>query len=171
MAKEKSNTVKIATLAICIAVVCVFTMVIKIPTARGYLNTCDVAICFIAYTLGPVTAGLSAGLGTALADALGGYPQWAVISFIVHGLEGLLMAIIMSKDTITFARKLIAGLVCMVIVAGGYCLLAGFFLTGFPTAIAEIPGNLIQSGVGVVAGFILSEAVRKAYPPVKTISW
>ena len=56
-------------------------------------------------------------------------------------------------------------------VAGGYCLLAGFFLTGFPTAIAEIPGNLIQSGVGVVAGFILSEAVRKAYPPVKTISW
>ena len=61
------------------------------------------------------------------------------------------MAIIMSKDTVTFARKLIAGLVCMVIVAGGYCLLAGFFLTGFPTAIAEIPGNLIQSGVGVVA--------------------
>ena len=171
MAKEKSNTVKIATLAICIAVVCVFTMVIKIPTARGYLNPCDVAICFIAYTLGPITAGLSAGLGTALADALGGYPQWAIISFVVHGIEGLLMALIMSKDNITIVHKLLAGLVCMIVVAGGYCILAGLFLTGFPTAIAEIPGNLIQSGVGVVVGFILSEAVRKAYPPVKTISW
>ena len=68
-------------------------------------------------------------------------------------------------------RKLLAAIVCMITVAGGYFLLAGTFLYGYPTAAAEIPGNLIQSGVGAVLGFILSEGVKKAYPPVKSLSW
>ena len=64
MAKEKKSAVKAATLAVSIALVTVFTTVVKIPTGGGgYLNCSDVAIAFIAYTLGPVTAFVAGGVG------------------------------------------------------------------------------------------------------------
>ena len=178
MAKEKKSAVKAATLAVSIALVAVFTTVVKIPTGGGgYLNCSDVAIAFVAYTLGPITAFIAGGVGAAFADAIGGYAQWVPITFVAHGLEGLFMALILKEGKREFGkkemwiRKLLAAVVCMVTVAGGYFLLAGTFLYGYPTAAAEIPGNLIQSGVGVVLGLILSEGVKKAYPPVKSLSW
>ena len=168
---NNKSAVKIATLAISIAIVTVFTMVVRIPTGKGYLNLCDVAIAFLAYSLGPITAGVAGGLGPALADAIGGYPQWAIVSFLVHGLEGLVMALIVYGDKISFGRKLLAGLSCILLVAGGYCVLSGLFLTGWEAAIAEIPGNIMQSGVGAVAGLFLSEGVKKAYPPIRGLAF
>ncbi|WP_319756402.1 ECF transporter S component [uncultured Sphaerochaeta sp.] len=91
------NALKVAMVSVLTAVVVVFTMVVRIPTAKGYLNLCDVAICFIAFTFGPWSAFIAAGLGTALADLISGYAQWAPISFVVHGVEGLLVALIVQK--------------------------------------------------------------------------
>ena len=89
---RSNSAVRLATLAVAIALVCVFTMVVRIPLGAGYLNLCDVAIAFCAYALGPVTALVAGALGPAFADLAGGYAQWALVSCIVHGLEGLLMA-------------------------------------------------------------------------------
>ena len=47
----------------------------------------------------------------------------------------------------------------------------GAFLTGFEASLADIPGNLLQSTAGAVFGLILSEAIVKAYPPVKKFAW
>ncbi len=168
---KNKSAVKIATLAISIAIVTVFTMVVRIPTGKGYLNLCDVAIAFLAYSLGPITAGVAGGLGPALADAIGGYPQWAIVSFVVHGIEGLVMALIVYGKNPSFIRKLCAAISCIVIVAGGYCVLSGAFLTGWEAAIAEIPGNIMQSTVGAVFGLALSEGVKKAYPPIRGLAF
>lgn len=168
--REKKTSVKIATVAISIAVVTVFTMVVRIPTGRGYLNLCDVAITFIALTLGPITAFFAGGLGPAIADAIGGYPQWAVVSFIVHGVEGLLMALVV-KGNANLVRKIVAMVVCVLVVTLGYYVLSALFITDWPMAAAEVPGNLAQSGVGAVVGFLLSEAVKKAYPPVRSLAF
>ena len=90
---------KIASLAILIAVTTVFTYIIRIPIAptRGYINLGDVAIFFTAITFGPITAFLAGGLGTALADLFAGYAQWAPITFFAHGLQGLLVGLILNK--------------------------------------------------------------------------
>lgn len=77
----QNPALKVAMIAVLTAVVVVFTIVVKIPTARGYLNLCDVAVSFIALTFGPWTALLCGGLGAALADLISGYAQWAPISF------------------------------------------------------------------------------------------
>ena len=82
--KSAASGTKVATLAVAIALVTVFTMVVRIPLGTGYLNLCDVAIAFVAFTLGPVTALVAGGLGPCIADLAGGFGQWAVISFIVH---------------------------------------------------------------------------------------
>lgn len=168
---EKNNAVRIATLAVSIALACVFTMVVRIPLGTGYLNLCDVAIAFCAYTLGPVTALAAGAVGPAVADLAGGYAQWAAVSFIVHGIEGLVMALILRGMHRSSLAKFLAMVFCILIVPAGYYVLSGAFLVGFEAALADIPGNLIQSTAGALFGFVLSEAVIKAYPPVKSFAW
>jgi uncharacterized membrane protein len=168
--EKKSDALKVAVVAVLTAVVVVFTMIVKIPTAKGYLNLCDVAVCFIAFTFGPWTALLCGGLGAAIADLLSGYAQWAPISFVCHGLEGLLMALAV-KGGVKGIRIIISAIVCLVSVAGGYFLLAGFFISGVSVALAEGPGNLAQAAVGFVLGLVVSKAVKRAYPPVAGLAW
>ena len=169
--KSAASGTKVATLAVAIALVTVFTMVVRIPLGTGYLNLCDVAIAFVAFTLGPVTALVAGGLGPCIADLAGGFGQWAVISFIVHGLEGLLMALIFRFVPQKGLAKLLAGAHCILIVPLGYYVLSGVFLVGFEAALADVPGNFIQSTVGAVLGFALSEAVVRAFPPVRHFGW
>ncbi|MDD3057445.1 MAG: ECF transporter S component [Sphaerochaeta sp.] len=172
--QQNRNALKVAMVAVLTAVVVVFTLVVRIPTAKGYLNLCDVAICFIAFTFGPWSAFIAAGLGTALADLISGYAQWAPISFVVHGVEGLLIALIVRQkgnEAVSFARKLLAGLVCIATVSLGYFALSALFISTVSVAAAEIPGNIAQSGVGFVLGLGVSSAVKKAYPPVRSLAW
>ena len=170
MNKEK-HALKVAVVAVLTAVVVVFTLVIRIPTTKGYLNLCDVAICFIAFTFGPVSAFLAAGLGTAIADLISGYAQWAPISLIVHGIEGLLIALIVRKQPLSKMRTLLAAIGCVLTVSLGYFVLSALFISTVAVAAAEIPPNMIQAGVGVVFGLALSKAIKRAYPPVSALSW
>ncbi|MDD2231968.1 MAG: ECF transporter S component [Sphaerochaetaceae bacterium] len=169
MQDQKSRPgLKIALVAIMTAITVVFTLFVRIPTTKGYFNLCDVAIYFCAFTFNPLVAFISASLGTALADMISGYPQWAPVSFVVHGLEGLAVALVLRRSR-TVIRKIIASVLGIIIVGGGYYLLGGLVLTGFPTALIEIPANLAQSAIGAVFGFIVSAAVAKAYPPIKEL--
>ncbi|MGD1823160.1 MAG: ECF transporter S component [Pleomorphochaeta sp.] len=180
MGNQKSNSaLRTSLIAVLTAVVVVFTIIIKIPTpTKGYLNLCDLAICFIAFTFSPMTAFIAGGLGTAIADIISGYPQWAPISFVVHGLEGLVVALIVKRSVqdisdgvkVSPLRVILAMVVCVIIVAGGYFILTAIFMSiGIGAAAAGIPGNIAQAGIGVVAGYALSRAVVKAYPPVQNL--
>ncbi|MDD3941460.1 MAG: ECF transporter S component [Sphaerochaetaceae bacterium] len=168
---------RIALMAVLTAVVVVFTLLVRVPTPiKGYISLCDVVIVFSAYLFGPWVAAIAGGLGTGIADVIGGYAQWAPLSFLIHGLQGLLIAIIarspvkgnVAADS-PLIRLVIAGVVGMIVMAGGYYL-AGGFLYGFEAALVEIPLNLMQSGVGVVLGIIVSRSVLKAYPPVRSLA-
>lgn len=173
------NTKRIAILSVTIAIVAVFTFVVKIPTpGGGYINAGDVAIFFVSFTFGPFTAFVSAAFGSMIADVLSGYAQWAPISFIVHGLEGLLVAFILKtkKEEVLSKKKRIikeigASFVGVFIVSGGYFLLSGLFIYGFTTSLVEVPMNIAQSAIGAILGLALSESVRKAYPALRNLSF
>jgi uncharacterized membrane protein len=162
---------KIASLAILIAVTTVFTYLIRIPVAptRGYINFGDVAIFFTAITFGPITAFLAGGLGTALADLFAGYAQWAPITFIAHGLQGLLVGLILRKK-ISITTLIFSFIAATAVMAGIYYITAGF-MYGFGPAMAEIPGNILQNLAGITVGLPLATAVRKAYPPIQNYKW
>ena len=167
-----SPAFRIASIAILAAVTTVLTRVVQIPLpARGYINLGDVAIVFTAITLGPFSAALAGGLGTALADLLSGpYAFWAPISLVVHGLQGLLIGLIARARPNNLFLQILGGVVGMIIMAGGY-LLAGLFIEGAGPALTEVPGNLIQGGAGVVLGILVAAAVSRAYPPVRQWKW
>lgn len=166
-----SPALRVASVAILAAVTAVFTLFIRVPSpARGYFNLGDVAVAFSAYTFGPLTALIAGGVGTALADLIGSYVQWAPISLVVHGLEGLLIGLIARIRPGRIGISGAAGAVGIVVMVGGY-FAGGILLTGIGPALAEVPGNIVQSAAGVILGVPLSLAVARAYPPVRRYSW
>jgi uncharacterized membrane protein len=172
-----SPAFRIASLAILTALAAVFTYIVRIPIARtgGYLNLGDVIIYFTAFTFGPVSALVAGGLGTAITDLISGYSQWAPISLLAHGLQGLAAGLIASipwrERTSTFNPFwVVAAVAGTVIMAGGY-LVAQILMLGAGAALFELPWNLLQNLIGVVGAIPLTIAVRKAYPPVTELRW
>lgn len=186
---------KVASLAILIAVTALFTYIIRIPIAptRGYINFGDVAIFFTAILFGPWTAFIAGGVGTALADLISGYAQWAPFTFFAHGLQGLFIGLVIkaglgmrnaaqqkksekAEETSSQRRMpsiltLIIAFLIGTITMGGIYFITGGIMVGFPAAAAEMPGNILQNAVGVIGGTPLALAVWKAYPPIRHYSW
>ena len=84
---------RIALAALLIALTTVFTLLIRVPVpvTQGYVNLSSVAITFSGLIFGPWMGGVAGGIGAALADLLGGYAQFALLSLIAHGSEGFLI--------------------------------------------------------------------------------
>jgi len=171
MAQEVKNDIKkalqvntIPLIAIMTAVTTVLTMLVKIPTPiRGYLNLSDTMIYFSAYAFGPWVGGIIGGLGPALSDLISGYPQWAIFTFVIDGLQAVLVGLLVKK--FNPANIIIGSVIAGVWKVFGY-FIAGGILSGFGPALGEIAGNSFQMVVGLIVGFALFTAVRQAYPPL-----
>lgn len=151
-------------IAIMTAVTTVLTMFVKIPTpTRGYLNLSDTMIYFASYAFGPWVGGIIGGLGPALSDLIGGYPQWAIFTFIIDGVQALIVGLLLKefKPLNVIGVSVLAG----VWKVFGY-FIAGGILSGWGPALGEVAGNSFQMIVGLIVGLALFSAVRKAYPPL-----
>jgi len=163
---RNSRAYVIAITGVMIAVTAVFTLLVRIPipATLGYFNFSDVAIYFASFAFGPWVGLVAGGVGAALADVIGGYAQFALLTFCAHGLEGLIAGYL--------ARKRSGGWLLLAWAAGALCMIGVYFLGEFyifgigPEAFAEIPVNLLQNVVGGLVGIPLYYAVRKAYPPI-----
>lgn len=163
---RRISALAVAVTAVMIAVTTVFTIAVRIPfpATQGYVNFSDVAVYFSAFAFGPWVGLIAGGLGAALADVMGGYAQFAVLTFLAHGLQGLLAGCLGRNRG---PSGMVAGwLLGSVAMAGLYCLGEGLVLTGWGPALAELPLNLFQNLVGGVVGIPLVLAVRRAYPPI-----
>ena len=158
-------------MAVLAGLVAVFTLFIRVPSpAKGYFNLSDAAVVFAGLVFGPLTALLAGGLGTAAADLIGGFALWAPISFVAHGLQGLVIGLLSQRKPGSVPLAIAACAAGIVVMAGVY-LAGGILIAGPGAAVAELPGNLVQAAAGTVLGIPLSIAVRAAYPPVRDLSW
>ena len=157
----------IALVALLIALTTVFTLVVRVPVpaTQGYVNLSDVAIAFIGLAFGPWVGLAAGGVGAALADLLGGYTQFALLSLVAHGLEGLVIGLL-GRGRRSAAGMALAWLPGALIMIASYLVGEGLFLTGWPAALAEVPLNAFQALMGAVVGIPLMLAVRRAYPPI-----
>lgn len=165
------KTKKIVMTALFAALACVATMSIKIPTpgTGGYIHPGDAIVILSGIILGPIYGLLAAGMGSAMADLLGGYFIYVPITFAVKGLIALFTAFAYQKmgksKTRRYAAVVVGGVLDILLVTGGYGL-CEVFLYGAPAAAASVLANLIQGAGGLIIALILYP-VLTAVPDVR----
>ncbi|MHA1684527.1 MAG: ECF transporter S component [Promethearchaeota archaeon] len=99
------STKGVAITGIFTALTTVVTMIlaIPIPASSGYFNFGEALIYVTAFLFGPYVAFVTGGVGSALADLFLGYGYYAPGTFIIKGLEGLVVGYIFYR----FKTKLI----------------------------------------------------------------
>lgn len=161
---NSNKTLRIVMTALLAAMACVATMVIKIPipATGGYINLGDGIVILSGILLGPVYGGIAAGLGSALADLLGGYIAFAPATFIIKGLMAVVAALLI-RDV---SRKnifnvLFAGCIAEVIMVAGYFVFEALIMGYGLAAGAAIPGNAIQGVAGIVIATLLMPVIKR----------
>ena len=116
---------------------------------------------------------LAGGIGSAMADLLGGYFVYVPITFVIKGLISLISGLIYQKLGTTsksrYTAVILGGVVDIVLVAGGYFLCEAVFLYGFAASAASIPANIIQGVGGLIISCVLYP-VLNAIPEVRQVA-
>lgn len=136
-------------------------MVIRIPTpaTKGYINVGDSFIFLSSALFGSLMGFIAGGIGSALADLLSGYAYWAPWTFIIKGIEGLIVGLMYKKYTNEYLKvvSLIIGALWMVL---GYYI-AGGIMYGFKTSLVDVPSNLVQGFASIIIGYILIRLISR----------
>jgi uncharacterized membrane protein len=165
MRRKSVDPRTLAVTAVMTAIVFVLTRMVQVPTpAKGYIHLGDAGVFFSAFAFGPWVGAVAGGLGTGLSDLTSGFPQWAIFSLLIHGLEGWIVGWT-SRRWDGVAGIILSTVVGGVVVVVGY-LGAGILLSGVGAAVAELPLNVVQVAGGALVGVPLFAAVRQAYPPI-----
>jgi uncharacterized membrane protein len=134
---------------------------IPAPVPPGYINFGDTVIFLTAVLIGWKGALVAGALGSMLADVSLGAFLYAPITLVVKGLEGWLAGVVMKRTGMKkpgIALGMLAGALLMIT---GYFLaetiLLGFFdeTFGLAAALSNLPANLVQGAVSVIAGWLI----------------
>ena len=162
--KESNITRKIVMSAMFAALVCIATMMIRIPSPlKGYLNLGDGIVLLAGWMLPPFYGFLAAGAGSALADLFSGYVVYAPATFIIKGLMALVAyyGFQLFRNIIgTQPSRIVAGIAAEFVMVLGYFVFEGF-LYGFVPSIVNIPANSVQGLAGLILGCALIKMFEK----------
>lgn len=128
----------------------------SIPVPGGHLYLCDIAICTAAILLDPFHAAVVGGVGSFLGDFFF-YPAPMFVSLVTHGIQAFVISMFANK-IIQKNHKLgaIAGVsIGAVIMVIGYTLGRAYVYSTPEYAIIKLPYEILQAGIGAVAGVII----------------
>ena len=159
-----SKTKRIVITALMAAMVCVATMVIKIPSPlKGYLNIGDCIVLLCGWLLAPGYGFLAAGLGSALADMFSGYITYAPATFLIKGVMALIAFAcfkLMNQRIGKLPSQIIGAVLAEIIMVLGYYVFEGFMYGFIPSAV-NIPANAVQGAAGLILGIILVKVFER----------
>lgn len=161
----KQSLRKIAVASVLSALICVATMIVKVPTPlKGYANLGDCVVLIAGWLLPPGYGFLAAGIGSGLADVFSGYAIYAPATFVIKGLMALICFLLRNSVKGKAKKELpvlmISGFVAEVIMVVGYYVFEGF-VYGWSASLVNIPANAIQGVIGLVAGVTISSQLLK----------
>ncbi len=153
--------------AVLTALVAAATLLIRIPVpaTQGYINLGDAVVIAAALVLGPRTGLIAGGIGSALADWLGGYAHWAPFTLIIKGLEGFLVGYIVSRRWGSRRLRTI-----LAVASGGLTVVGGYLLVeiglyGREAALVAAMANSVQALCGMIAGVATATVLRRLIGP------
>jgi len=163
--KSQYSPALIAISAVMTALVCVTTilMMYPIPATEGFFNIGDAMIIVTALTFGSAVGAIAGGIGSSLADFIGGFYVYVIPTLVIKGVEGYLVGWISSKNKEQkFQNTILAWFI------GGLAMVSGYFIVqvfmyGFAAAIVEAPFNFVQMAVSGIVGIPLSQALKRRF--------
>ena len=146
------------------AMVCVATMIIKIPSPmKGYLNIGDCIVLLCGWLLAPGYGFVAAGLGSALADMFSGYLTYAPATFLIKGSMALIAFAclkLVNKRIGRLPSQIIGAVFAEIVMVLGYFVFEGFMYGFIPSAV-NIPANAVQGAAGLILGIILVKVFER----------
>lgn len=150
------KVLKLVIAAMFASLVCVATMVIKIPTpTNGYVNLGDCIVLLSGWLLGPVYGIAAAAVGSMLADLFSGYPAYAAATFVIKGVVALIAWLIFGRKGKGAVLAVISAVLAEVFMALAYFLFEWLLMGQGLAAAVGIPANLVQGLVGAVLALLL----------------
>ena len=149
------------------AITCLATMIIKVPTigTGGYVNIGDSVVLIGAWLLGNPYGALAAGIGSALADLLSGYPAYvpgtAIIKFVMAFAASVVVKMLDKKSIPAPVSYIISSVVAEIIMIFGYFLYESTVLGYGIAAAASIGSNAIQGITCIILGNALIYVLTK----------
>lgn len=166
--ERMENTYKLVLTALMTALVLMATYIVKIPTpaTEGYVHLGDAAIFLSVLILGKKYGALASGLGSALADMLGGYSHWIAWTFIIKGIMAYIMGVFIEamikrgKDNLKVfgvpVIEILGMTIAGIFMALGYAAASAIMKGNLMIGILGIPANLLQFFVGLVLATALA---------------
>ena len=168
---EKTSKLVLTALMMCLVLLATIAIRIPAPFTQGYVHLGDTMIFISVLLLGKKNGAIAAGVGSALADVLGGFAVYAPWTLIVKFLMGFIMGLFIEmaikgkKHFVKIAGVPIIQIIGMFI-AGvemviGYCIADGFFAGNIMAGILGIPFNVGQFVVGMVLASVMIATLYK----------
>lgn len=164
--EHQNTTVYISLIGILTALTMVATIILMVPfpTTAGYFNLGDVLVMISGFILGPLGGFIVGGGGSALADLIVA-PQYAPITFIAKGLEGMFVGLFSAK---TFKETRIRILDIAGVILASSAMMLGYLLGemfileySFGAALAElVTVNSIQVIIGSLVTLTIGPVIR-----------
>lgn len=158
--KKTKNLIYTALFA---ALICAATFTIKIPSVvtNGYIHLGDGFIFIAVILLGKKNGALSGAIGASLADMIGGYSHYILPTFVIKLIMGYITGLIIEKLSSKKSSRLIGTAVGSLWQIFAYYVVGSFFIGSFAAALADIPGNFMQSLAGIIISMLLSDQLKK----------
>jgi len=158
----RSKALGLVLLAMFTAATAVTTAYVSFPTGLGgYIHLGD-GIIFMGVMLLGTVGGVSAGIGSALADILCGFTFFSPVTLVIKAVMAVVVGLFYRRKGGIFSAiiNIILFIVAEMIMIVGYF---GYevFLWGFSAALAEVPANAIQACAGVIIGALSVPLVKK----------
>ena len=167
---KKTNQLVFTALFASLICVATFFIQIAVPATNGYIHFGDAMVILSGLFLPAHLAFLAAGIGSCLADLIGGYFIYVPITFLIKGLVAFFVALafryLCAKNYTTFLAPL-CGLFDLFFVVIGYALFETV-LYGFSAALLAIPANCVQAISGIVLSTIFYGVLNRI-PEVKQL--
>lgn len=150
--------------ALVMALICVATMIIKIPIpmTEGYVHLGDAMIFLGVLILGKNRGALAAGIGSALGDLFAGYAAWIPWTLGIKFLMAFIMGFAIEKAAGKFPLvEVLAMILAGIEMVAGYYVAASLMTGNWVVPLASIPWNIGQFVMGIVLAVIFAAVLEK----------
>lgn len=168
MTRKKTQDLIITSMLIALIFISTAFLNFRLPiAANGGLVHMGTAMLFIASILfGPKKGALAGAIGMGLFDMIGGWLLWTPITIIARGLQGYIVGKIawfQGRKGNSIALNITATIVSVPFMIAIYYIGESIIYGNWITPLASIPGDIVQSVLGILIAIPICVALKKVY--------